>query len=227
MSLRYTSTRHARVHVLGLAVLLACGAAVAQQPSGAPAAAAAPAPAPVSAAKKELVAQVLRLQQPGIEGLAQQLAEQPARLMIQQVGPALQRVPQERREALARDIEADVRKYVEETAPGVRNRAVALAPTTIGAVLEQAMSEDELKEVIGILQSPANRKFQGLAGDMQRALGERLVAETRGDVEAKVRELQQSVERRLQSALPPAPAPAPAPSGNRAPAPAPAPAKRP
>jgi uncharacterized protein len=171
--------------------------------------------APASPAKKELVAKLLKLQQPGIENMARQLVEQPARQMLQQAGPALQRLPAERREAVARDIEADVRKYFEESAPIVATRAVNLAPSTIGVLLEERMTEDELREVISILESPANRKFQGLAGDMQRAIGEKLVAETRGEIEGKVRALDQTVARRLGIT-----APAPAASGARPAAPA-------
>ena len=155
------------------------------------------APAPVSAAKKELVAKLLKLQQPGIENMARQLVEQPARQMLQQAGPALQRLPAERRDAVARDIEADVRKYFEESAPIVASRAVNLAPSTIGVLLEERLSEDELREVITILESPANRKFQGLAGEMQRAIGEKLIAETRAEIDGKVRALDQTVARRL------------------------------
>ena len=155
------------------------------------------APAPVSAAKKELVAKLLKLQQPAIENMARQLVEQPARQMLQQAGPALQRLPAERRDAVARDIEADVRKYFEESAPIVASRAVNLAPSTIGALLEERLSEDELREVITILESPANRKFQGLAGEMQRAIGEKLIAETRAEIDGKVRALDQTVARRL------------------------------
>ncbi|MEO8122019.1 MAG: hypothetical protein ABI606_22180, partial [Rhodoferax sp.] len=43
-----------------------------------------------SAAKKELVAKVLQLQQPGIELAGQALAERPAAQLMQQAGIALQ-----------------------------------------------------------------------------------------------------------------------------------------
>jgi uncharacterized protein len=154
--------------------------------------------------KKELVAKVLQLQQPGIETMARLIAEQPAQQIMQQAGQALQRVPAERREALARDIEADVRKYVEETVPIVRERAVKVAPGTVGALLEERFSEDELRQLVQILESPVNRKWQGMGADMQRVLTERLVAETRGEVEPKARTMQQSVAKRL--GVPAAPA---------------------
>ena len=158
--------------------------------------------------KKELVARVLQLQQPGIEAMARGLAEQPAMQIMQQAGQALQRLPTERREAVARDIEADLRKYAEEAVPIVSARAVKLAPGTIGPLLEERFSEEELRQVIAMLESPVIRKFQGMAGDMQKALTEKLVGETKPDIEPKVRAMQQTVAKRL--GLPATPASAPA-----------------
>lgn len=169
--------------------------AQAPAPAAAPTAAAA---APVSAAKKALVAKVLQLQQPGIEAMARAMVEQPAAQLMQQVSMVLRsRVPADQREALARDIQADLKKYVDEATPSVRERAVRLAPSTIGAVLEQKLTEDELKQVIAILESPANRKFQALGGDMQRAITEKLVAESRSDVQPKIQAMEQSIAKRL------------------------------
>lgn len=159
--------------------------------------------APVSATKKALVQRVLKLQQPGIEALARQLAEQPAAAMVQQVQPALARVPADKREAVARDIQADIRKYADEATPLVRDRALALAPSTIGTLLEQKLSEDELKQVATMLESPAVRKFQGLLGDMQRSLAEKVVADARPAIDPKLRALEQSVKARLEPLLAP------------------------
>jgi len=179
--------------------------------------ASAPASAPVSsAAKKELVAKLLQLLQPAVASMAQQLAQQPAVQLQQAAAGALQRVPADRREALARDIEADLRKYVEEAVPIARDKAVKLAPLTIGPLLEERFSEDDLRQVAAILESPANRKFQQQFPDMQRALGEKLVAESGPEIEVKLRALNQSVTRRLSAA-------APATGGASAPAPAAAP----
>ena len=148
--------------------------------------------------KKELVAKVLLLQQPAIEQLAQGLALRPAEQMLQQAGMALQsQVPADKREAMAKEIQADVKKYADETVPLVRERAVKLAPSTVGVLLEEKFSEDELKQLIAIMESPVNRKFQQLGGDMQKALMEKLVAETQGTVQPKVKALEQAIGKRL------------------------------
>jgi len=154
--------------------------------------------APSSPAKKALIAKVLALQQPGIEAMARQLAEQPAMQMLQQANAALQRLPADKREGVAKDIQADARKYADEATPLVRASAIKLAPSTIGALLEEKFTEDELKQVVALLESPVNRKLQALGPDMQRALGEKLVAETRPTVEPRVRALEQSIVKRLE-----------------------------
>jgi len=164
-------------------------------------------PAPSSPAKKELTAKVLQLLQPAVEGLARQLAEQPAVQIQQRAGMALQQMPEDKRQTVGKEIDGDLKKYVDETNPIVRDRALKLAPATLGPLLEERFTEDELKQVVALLESPVNRKFQQLFPDMQRALGEKLVAESTTEVEAKVRILAQSVSKRLGV---PAPASAPA-----------------
>ena len=153
---------------------------------------------PVSPAKKELVAKVLELQQSGIDGMARSMLEQPAMQVMQQVNAILaQRVPADKRDALAREIEGDLRKYVNESLPMMRERAAKLAPITIGAVLEDKLSEDELKQIVAMLESPTVRKYQALQGDMQRSFAEKLVAETRSTVQPRVQAMQQSIAKRL------------------------------
>lgn len=160
-----------------------------------------------TAAKKELVAKVLQLQQPGIEQAGQALAERPAAQMMQQAGLALQsRVAADKREAVAKEIQADVKKYVDEAVPLVRERAVKIAPSTIGTLLEEKFSEDELKQLIAIIESPVNRKFAQMSGEMQKVLLDKLVAETQGVIEPKVKTLEQAITKHLGLATSIAPA---------------------
>ena len=153
---------------------------------------------PSSPAKKELIAKVLNLQQPAIENMSRALAEQPAAQMMQQAAVVLQtRIAPEKREAVGKEIQADLKKYADEAVPLVRDRALKLAPSTIGALLEEKFTEDELKQLVAIIESPVNRKFQQLGGDMQKVLVEKLVAETRGLIEPKVKALDQVIAKRL------------------------------
>lgn len=155
-----------------------------------------------SPAKKELVAKLLQLQQPEFEQAARGMVQQPALQMMQQVGPVLQtQVPADKREAVGKAIEADVRKYVDETYPQVRERAVRLAPSTVGAVLEEKFSDDELKQLIAWYESPVNRKFQQAGNEMRGSFLQKLAPEARSLMEPKLRDLEQKVRAAL--GLPP------------------------
>ena len=176
-----------------------------------------------SSAKNELVTKILQLQRPAIEGIATALAQQPAQQMMQGASVALQsRIAPDKREAVAKDIQADLKKYADEVVPLLRERAVKMAPTTIGTLLEEKFTEDELRQLIAIMESPVNKKFSQMNGELQKSLGEKLVAETRSIVEPKVKALDATIGKRLGMTPPPAPGPGPGPSGNGA---APAPSK--
>ena len=138
-----------------LAAVLAMGAAPQLARAQAQSAATASSPA-----KKELVTKLLALQAPGIEQLATQIVQQPVVVLMQQAGAALQRLPQDKRDALARDLDADLRKYADESLPVVRKRAAELAPLTVGVVLDERFSEDELRQIVATLENPAWRKFR-------------------------------------------------------------------
>lgn len=149
-------------------------------------------------AKKELAGRILKLQQPSIEAMARALVEQPALELLNNAAGAMpNRVAKDKQDAVAKEIQGDVEKYLAETVPLVQARAVKLGPTSIGTLLEEKLTEDELKQVVGILESPAFAKFQRLGDDMQKVLVDKLVADTRPTVEPKVRTLEQTVAKRL------------------------------
>lgn len=184
-------------HLLAALVLGACVAAQAQAPAS-------PA-SPASPAKKELVQKLLALQQPGIEMAARGMVERPAALMLQEAGRVVQtQLPPEKREAAAKTIEADAKRYVEEAFPAVRERALKIAPTTLGAALEEKFSEDELKQLISWFESPVNKKFQAASGEMQNNFMQKLVAEARPLLEPKLQALEQKVRAALGAPAAPA-----------------------
>ena len=168
-----------------------------------------------SPAKKELVQKVLQLQQGGFEGLAASLAGQSVAQLGQQAGAFLQnRVAAEQREALAKEIQAEFAKFGDEVVPLLRERVLKLAPATIGPLMEEKFSDDELKQIIAALESPGFRKYMQLTPELQRTLGQKLVAETQATVEPKLKALEQLIGKKLNAAALPAASSAPsAPAG--------------
>lgn len=165
-----------------------------------------------SPAKKELVAEILRQQQPSLEWLARQVAEQPAVMLLNQVGAALfEHVPADQHQAVANQIRADAKKYADEAIPVVRASALKLAPSTVGVVLESQFTEDELQQIVAIqesLESPAYVKYRSKGEDMQKALLEKVIPDTKASIEPKVRALEQAIGKRLGLTETPAAAPA-------------------
>lgn len=178
--------------LVSAAFFLATTASHAQDPTP-PASSAAAQPVPATPAKKALVARILKIQQPVIEGLSRDMAERPAQAVMEKAGMALSNsVPADKREATAKDVESLVKKYLDEAVPLVTSRALKLAPTTVGTLLEDKFSEADLKQLITFLESPVYNKYQKLGGDMQKVLLEKLLADTRGTIEPKVVALDQA-----------------------------------
>jgi len=171
-----------------------------------------------SPAKQALVQKALQLQQAGIENVGNALANNTANQVMSVAGQALVRVPADKRDALAAEVQAEVRKFLDDITPGLRAAAWKAAPSTLGATLDEKFSEDELKVLVGWLESPVNRKYQQTMTELQPSLGQKLVAESRPQVEPKLKALEMSLATKLNAAagLPP---PQAASSAKAAPAP--------
>jgi len=189
--------------LLAAATTLACASAAMAQGPAAPAS---------SAAKKELVAKVLQHQQQGVEIMARNMLQAPVGQLMQGAGAMLQQMPADKREAAAKAIEADVKKFVEENGPFLRDKAQKLAPSTVGTILEEKFTEDELKQILAWLDSPISKKFGQLGGEMQKALGDKVLAENGATLDARFKVLQQNVAKHPGVPMPGA---ASSPAGNK------------
>ena len=168
--------------------------------------------------KKELVARLLQLQQPSIEALARNIVERPAVQMMQSAGAAMQaQVPPSKRDAVAKSVDADIRKFVDEASPLLAERAVKLAPSVYGAQMEERFSEDELKQLIAWLESPVNKKFQQQLPELQNGFAQKLIGEAGPLLEPRLKALQGKLQATLNAAAAPAAA-ASAPKGAPSPA---------
>ena len=181
--------------ILAAASLIALSNTAFAQAASAPVAAA-PAAAP-SAAKLALINKLIQLQQPGVENIGRMLLQQPVGNLMQGAGQALQQMPTDKREATAKAIETDVRKFVDDTVPLMRERGARLAGATWTPLMDERFTEDELKQTIAWLESPVSKKYQQLGTDMQQALAQKMVADTRSTVEARLKTLEQTIAKHL------------------------------
>jgi hypothetical protein len=162
--------------------------------------------------KKELVAKVVQLHQQGIESIGRAIAGQTSQEMLQAAGEAMPRVAADKREAVGKEIQADVKRFYDEIEPLLKKRAVELAPSTVGPAYEEKFSEEELKTLIAWLESPVSRKYGEIDRSQGNALAEKVVADTRSTIEPKIKALEATVAKRL--GVPSAPAAPAAPAAS-------------
>ncbi len=162
--------------------------------------------------KSELVAKLVSLQQAGIENIGRALAAQTSQRVLQAAGQAIPRLPADRREAAAKEVQTDVNRFYDEVEPVLRKRAIELAPATLAPLYEERFNEDELRQVIAWLESPVSKKLQQIDSDVGNTLAQKVVADTRGTMETRLKALEASLAKRL--GVPAAPPPS-GPSGPR------------
>lgn len=155
--------------------------------------------------KAALIKQFVELQRPGVEALARGLVEESSLPVARAGAGYLQtQVPEARREAAGKAADAELKKYFDEAYPIVRDKAVQVAPATLAPLMEQNFSEDELRQLLAWINSPVSKKYQELNPQLQSALAEKVVAETRSAIEPKLQRLDTAVANALGAPTAPA-----------------------
>ena len=161
-----------------------------------------------SPAKKELINKLLTLQQRGVDEMARTLLQGPVMNLGQRAASALQTVPAEKREATAKSIDVDVKQYLDEAGPIIKERTNKLAPQVLTPILDEKLTEDDLKQLIAWIESPVRKKYEALSIDIRNSLGERVLADLSPTLDPKLAALQDKVVAKLRAAgakLPPKP----------------------
>lgn len=173
--------------------------------------------------KKELVQKILASQQTALDDMARSVAESPARQLAGVARQILaQGVPEDKRDATAKQVDAEIKKYIEGATPIVRTSATKLSQSVVGPMMEDKFTEDELKQLVTMLESPVLKKYQSSLPDMSNALLEKVVADARPQVTPKLQAAEGSIRKILDTATGGKLSAAQAQQGQAAPAPAPA-----
>lgn len=153
-------------------------------------------------AKQELVNRVLQLWHP--ESIGESMLQAPVGDAVQQARAVLQgRVSPDKRDAAMKEIVADARKFMDDNKPLAQASAQKLVGSTVAPMLAERFSEDELRQIITILESPVKKKFESMVPELQKKLGESVASDTRAVIDPRLQELQQRIGMRLRSAVTP------------------------
>jgi len=168
-----------------------------------------------SPAKKAMIDKIVALQQHAMaESLASNILQGPLGNLTQAGRQALQQVPPEKREATAKAMDAEVKKFVEESLPYLKDKISKAVPTTASALLDERFNEDELKQILAWAESPVSQKF-GLANvELQKAVAQKVMAEAAPTLDGRLKTLQASLAKQLGLQPPPAAPAAPKPAAS-------------
>lgn len=177
-----------------IAALILCGAA---QLAGA-----ADAPPTAPAGKSALAQQIL--QRLNMDAIGETMLSAPVSDALLQARGLLQgRVATEKRDATMTELSAQARKFMADVGPVTRASADKLMPTTVQPMLTERFSEDELRQILAILDSPVRKKFEDMLPEMRKKLGESVAADTGPVVNPKLKSLQEDIGMRLRTAITP------------------------
>jgi hypothetical protein len=155
--------------------------------------------APVDPEKQKLIDHLLTVYHPETRVILE--AQRVGTNALEQASFGLQgRVSKQRQEQAMKDIGTDVQKYVDTATPLVQGSAKKLVAPSVGPILAQNFTNDELKQLIAIFESPVNSKFQKIVPDMERAVGEKVSSDVGPELNKEITTLKTSVGMKMRAA---------------------------
>ncbi len=151
--------------------------------------------------KRDAIMRLPIAQKATFDGVASGITQAPARQFTAQfVQPALGLVAPEKRDATVQQIDAELQKYQEAATPLVKASANKVGPGAVASVLEDKFTEDELKQLASMLDSPVLKKFQGLMPEVEKNVVDKVTADARAQVDPKLQALQENIRKIIDTA---------------------------
>ncbi|HMS06001.1 MAG TPA: hypothetical protein PKD73_09440 [Burkholderiaceae bacterium] len=147
--------------------------------------------------KRELAVKLVTLQQADYESLGREIAANTAQRLLQAVLPAVDGLPADKREAAARDVQAEIKKFFDGVEPMLKTAAAKSSQAVVPPLLEEKFSEDELKQIIAWVDSPLSRKYRQFTVELPDKVMEKTVADTKAQMDPKFKALDQTLMKRL------------------------------
>ncbi|MBW8756703.1 MAG: hypothetical protein JF586_03740 [Burkholderiales bacterium] len=187
------------LHLAVATALAVAGIAHAQTKATAPAAAPANLPAP-DAEKQKAIDRILANVHPE-NGVIQAL-QRPAIEAMQKsmIAMQTQHVPKDRMDKAMKEIAGDVQHYVEISTPLVTASARKITNQTVGPILAQNFSADELRQLAAIFESPVKAKFDKLIPQLEVAVGDKVTTDVGPAINKNIQALTESVGTKLRIA---------------------------
>jgi hypothetical protein len=188
------------IAVLAAATALAASLSAHAQ-GAAPAAAPAPAPLPApDAEKQKVIDRILVVFHPE-NGILQYVQSQGLNAMQQSsIALTTAHVPPDKKDKALKDISVDVQKYIDTSMPLAVASAKKNVNPSVGPILAQNFTVDELRQIAALLESPLKQKFEKLVPQMEEAVGKKVQADIAPQVTANIKTMTEAVGTKLKVA---------------------------
>jgi hypothetical protein len=158
--------------------------------------------AATSPAKEQLINRVLQLWH--VENVGTTMLQEPVAESLRQSRALLQgRVSVEKQEAAMKEITQFAKEFFDDATPIVRGSAQKMIPTTVAPILAEKFSEEELRQIIVLLESPVKKKFESVIPEMQAALGKKIAQDTGPVINPKLDALKERIGLKMRAAIAP------------------------
>ena len=159
------------------------------------------APAPIDAEKQKLIDHILTLWHP--ENGVVLAVQRPASETMEKAHIALQqsRMPADKIDKNMKDVSIDVQKYVDTATPIATASAKKHMATSVVPLLAQNFTNDELKQLIALLESPVKAKFEKLVPLVNTTLGKQVQDDVGPTINKDIDAMTQAVGTKLRIAV--------------------------
>jgi hypothetical protein len=99
-----------------------------------------------------------------------------------------------------KEIATDVQKYVEVSTALVAASAKKYTNQTVGPILAQNFSADELRQLASIFESPVKEKFDKLVPQLESAIGQKVQADVSPEINKNIQTMTEAVGTKLRVA---------------------------
>jgi uncharacterized protein len=162
-------------------------------------------------AKRELATKVASLQQgPEMDRMLQQLARASTEPLVANWAPRLQNMPEAKQKQVSESLNGELKKF-DQDALKIFSGKVSKVSTDnlVGAYMEK-FSEDELKQLVGLLEAPVFKKYQSASPELGNLFVQKLIDASRPELEARAKTFDTAAAKLVGSNESSGSAPAPA-----------------
>jgi uncharacterized protein len=136
--------------------------------------------------KRELAVRAVATQEgPEMNRMLAQLAGSAAQGVIVNWNARLSGLPASKRQSVAPALDAELKKFNEDTLKLVNAEAAKVRAGALLAAYMERFSEEELKQLVALMEAPVFKKYQTISPELGNVYVKAIVDGTRGAVEAR------------------------------------------